>query len=116
MLNSGGVFENYVAQELNARGFLLFFYLKPRSAELDFLITWQDQILPIEVKSGREYQKHASLDRIMQDEHNGLKEAIVFSSYNLSVRGNICYCPIYLCGWIKKDFRLPVLDIPSIPE
>ncbi len=111
----GGVFENYVAQELNAHEFPLFFYLQPRNAEVDFLITWQDQVLPIEVKSGREYRQHVSLDKIMGDQHNGLKQAFVFTTSNLSAAGNVCYCPIYLCGWLRKETELPILDIPVMP-
>lgn len=115
LVNLGGIFENYVAQELTAQDFSLFFYLQTKSAELDFLINCQDHVLPIEVKSGKEYMKHASLDKVMNNEQNELSEAIVFSMNNLHQEGKILYCPIYLCGCLKEKISFPKLEIPMAP-
>lgn len=115
MVNLGGIFENFIAQELTAQGHPLFFYLQAKTAELDFLIDWKDRVLPIEVKSGKEYKKHASLDKIMAQPQYELEEAFVFSGNNLQQEGKILYCPVYLCGCLKEKTDFPRLDIPVVP-
>ena len=54
-----GVFvENYVAQELVAHGQKNLYYWTSKSkAEVDFIVSWQEQIFPLEVKAGVSKQK-----------------------------------------------------------
>ena len=54
-INLGGVYENFVAQELNAHGYLTYFYNNHNLGELDFVIEHNGSVLPIEVKSGKNY-------------------------------------------------------------
>jgi len=50
---NGAFIENYVAQELMTIGFDEFYYWKSRGqAEVDFIINFDDSIIPIKVKSG----------------------------------------------------------------
>jgi len=50
---NGAFIENYVAQELKSIGFEEFYYWTSRGqAEVDFIINFDDRIIPIEVKSG----------------------------------------------------------------
>ena len=53
-LNAGGIYENAVAQELAAKGFDLYYYNSNRLGELDFVIEYNGNALPIEVKSGKD--------------------------------------------------------------
>ena len=50
-INYGAIYENVVAQELKCHGFNLFYYNNNRSGELDFIIEYEDCVLPIEIKS-----------------------------------------------------------------
>lgn len=52
-INYGAIYENVVAQELKCHGFNLFYYNNNRSGELDFIIEYEDCVLPIEIKSGK---------------------------------------------------------------
>lgn len=55
-LNYGAIFENYIAQELTACEHDLYYYNNKKRGELDFLIEYDGEVLPIEVKSGKDYK------------------------------------------------------------
>ena len=64
--------------------------------EVDFLIQKENTIVPIEVKSGRDYRRHASLDRLMATSSRHEKRALVLSPYNVEVAEQIDYLPLYM--------------------
>lgn len=106
-INFGAVYENYVAQELIAHGFNKLFYFNSRKqGEVDFLISYRSKVVPIEVKSGRDYRKHNALDKILDNPKYGLDEAIVLSNANVEVCGRIVYLPVYMTAFIQK-FQIP---------
>ena len=47
----GGMVENYVCAQLTASGYTSYYWLSERSAEVDFIIQRQGQVIPIEVKA-----------------------------------------------------------------
>ena len=49
----GSVAENYVAQQLQARGYALFYWKNDNTAELEFVLQMEDRIIPVEVKKGQ---------------------------------------------------------------
>ena len=55
-LNYGAVYENVVAQELTAHGFDLYYNTSKKRGEIDFLIEKNNQVIPIEIKSGKAYK------------------------------------------------------------
>ncbi len=60
-----------------------------------------DKVMPIEVKSGKDYQKHTALTNLMADYPQSLYDAIVLCNGNVEVVGNITYIPIYMIMFIK---------------
>ena len=64
-INKGAVYENVVAQELHAHGYPLYYYNSKKKGELDFVVEHSGRVLPIEVKSGKDYEKHSALDNVM---------------------------------------------------
>ena len=66
-INNGSLFENAVAQELLSKGFKLYYFNSKKQGELDFLIELDGEVLPIEVKSGKDYKKHSALNNVMND-------------------------------------------------
>jgi hypothetical protein len=102
-INHGSIFENVVAQELQAHGFELYYFNSKKQGELDFLIEKSGTILPIEVKSGKDYQRHNALSNVMGYADYGIPRALVFCNDNVSVNGNIVYLPIYMVAFLKKD-------------
>lgn len=102
-INFGSVYENAVAQELKAHGFDLYYYNSKKQGELDFVIECRGEVLPIEVKSGKDYARHRALNHVLGNESYGIKEAIVFCNENIQVKDRIFYCPVYLAGLLKKQ-------------
>lgn len=95
-VNEGALTENFLACVLSAKGFSLHYYDKKSRQELDFIIEESNKITVIEVKSGEDYQKHASLDAAIEAHSEKIHRSIVFSKYNVSTKNGILYLPLYL--------------------
>ena len=67
------------------------------------MIEYKGEVLPIEVKSGKDYARHRALDHVLKNESYGIKEAMVFCNENIQVKDQVFYCPIYLVGLLKKQ-------------
>ena len=67
-INFGSIYENAAAQELKAHGFDLFYFNSKKQGELDFVVEQNGNVLPIEIKSGKDYTKHAALSNVMANE------------------------------------------------
>lgn len=102
-INKGAVYENVVAQELHAHAYPLYYYNSKKNGELDFIIEHAGKALPIEVKSGKDYEKHSALDNVMRIEGYGIKEAYVFTNDNVKVKGKLTYLPIYMVMFLQDD-------------
>ena len=103
-INYGSIYENVVAQELQAHGFELYYFNSKKHGELDFIIEKDGHTLPIEVKSGKDYQRHNALSNVMGNPDYGIPRALVFCNDNVSTSGNIVYLPIYMVAYLKKKF------------
>lgn len=101
-VNNGAHFENVVAQQLTANGFEPYFCKKKNIGEMDFVIEMNGQVIPIEVKSGKDYRSHKALDNFIKIQDYHLENAIVFSTENVEVDNNITYLPIYMCYLLKE--------------
>ncbi|MDO4616056.1 MAG: AAA family ATPase [Lachnospiraceae bacterium] len=105
-INFGSVWENAVAQELQAHGFDLYYFNSKKQGELDFVIEQMGKILPIEVKSGKNYTRHHALNTVLSNEIYKIPEGLVLCSENIRVENNVFYCPVYLTGMLKKEENL----------
>lgn len=101
-VNNGAHFENAVAQQLTANGFEPYFCKKKNIGEMDFAIEMSGKVIPIEVKSGKAYKSHKTLDNFMNVTDYHLNKAYVFSVENVETDGNITYLPIYMCYLLKE--------------
>ena len=102
-VNYGSVFENAVAQELHAHGWNLYYFNSKKQGEIDFLLEADNEIIPIEVKSGKDYERHNALSNVMANPDYGIKKAYVLCNDNLHKRGNVEYIPIYMTMFIQKN-------------
>ena len=100
-INFGSIYENAAAQELRAHGFDLYYFNSRKQGELDFLVELGGDILPIEIKSGKDYMKHAALSTVMANEDYAIPTAYVFQNDNVSTNGKIVYFPIYMLMFIE---------------
>ena len=107
-INYGSVYENAVAQELVAHGITPYYYNSKKRGEVDFLIELGGKALPIEVKSGKDYEIHRALSNIMDCSDYDLPEAIVLNNDNLRKEGKFVYAPVYMTMFIQKADDAPV--------
>lgn len=102
-INYGSIFENVVAQELHAHGFELYYFNSKKQGELDFIVEKNGHTLPIEVKSGKDYQRHNALGNVMGNEDYAIPQAYVFCNDNVQTNARIIYLPIYMIAYLKKE-------------
>lgn len=105
-INLGTVYESVVAQELHAHGFPLHYYDNKKKGEVDFLIDDDDrlQVLPLEIKSGKDYTEHSALIKFLESPEYGIEKAIVFSNEReVYQKKGVSYFPIYYCMFLHKD-------------
>ena len=78
----GSVYESAVAQELKAHYEKLFYYDNKQKGEVDFLVddSGTTSVLPIEVKSGKDYTVHSALDNLMAIQDYHIVSSIVLSN------------------------------------
>ncbi|WP_040909400.1 ATP-binding protein [Succinatimonas hippei] len=108
-INFGAIYENAVAQELAAHDFNLYYFNSKKQGELDFVVEKDGMILPIEVKSGKDYAVHRALTNILENSEYNIKEALVLSNANIKQIGKILYAPIYMVMLIEKKKEKPLI-------
>ncbi|MBO4784050.1 MAG: ATP-binding protein [Lachnospiraceae bacterium] len=108
-INLGGIFENFVAQELNSHKFDGYFYNSHKQGELDFVIENEGKVIPIEVKSGKDYYIHSALNNAVQNREYQIEKAYVFADCNTKVDEKIRYMPIYMVSFLTQNVEMPVL-------
>lgn len=101
-VNYGSIYENVVAQEFVCHGIAPYYFNSKKQGEIDFVISDSDGVLPIEVKSGKDYERHNALQNVMRTEAYGIKKAFVLCNGNVQVDGKIVYLPIYMTMFIKR--------------
>lgn len=99
-VNNGALTENFVACALAANNHSLHYYDRKSRQELDFIIEEDCRITIIEVKSGKDYHKHASLSAALNLFKSSINRAIVLSPYNLSTSKDVIYMPLYFAMFI----------------
>lgn len=98
---SGIFFENFVANELIAKGHKLFYWRGKTTAELEFIIASGNKLYPIDVKKGRGTLN--SLEKFSN--HNGFDCAIKVSknNYGYHPEQRLLTIPFYLIPFLAKD-------------
>lgn len=105
-VNLGAVYETVVAQELHAHGFPLHYYDNKQKGEVDFIVDDYSQlsVLPIEVKSGKDYKVHSALSNFVNTADYNINNALVLSNVReVYVENNITYLPIYYSMFLEYD-------------
>ena len=109
-VNFGAVYENAVAQELAAANVPLHYFHSSRVGEVDFIAeTDAGDVVPVEVKSGKDYKRHVALNNLMKSREHAIEYAYVLSEGNVSAEkregGTVHYLPLYMLPAIARDFH-----------
>ena len=111
-INLGSVYESVVAQELKAHGHKLFYYDNAKKGEVDYLVNNMAEmtILPIEVKSGKDFALHKALDKFLDNKEYNISSGIVLDNQReVYTKDNVTYMPIYYIMCIER-VRIPESD------
>lgn len=99
---NGAIYESVIASELNKQGYDLYYYKsKDATIELDFLIRYEDYIIPLEVKAKNGRIK--SLNRVI-DNNELIKNGIKLANRNIGKENNIITFPYFLTFLLKRYF------------
>ncbi len=105
-VNLGSVYETVVAQELRAHGFDLYYYDNKKMGEVDYIIDDMDNlsVLPLEIKSGKDYRVHSALYKFLQVKEYNIRQAFVLSNaQKVEVKNGVTYLPIYYIMCIEPE-------------
>lgn len=97
-INLGSVYESVVASELAAHGHKLFYYDNRSKGEVDYLTDDYESlsVVPLEIKSGKDYTVHSALNNLVKNEDYNIKRAYVLSNErDVKIKDKIIYLPIY---------------------
>lgn len=103
-VNLGYLYKNIVAQMLTAKGNELFYYTfmneKTRhNYEIDFILTRNNKICPIEVKSSG-YKTHASLDKFSEKYSGRIAEKYLVYTKDLQKDKDVLMLPVYMVPFL----------------
>lgn len=106
---SGIFFENFVANELIAKGHKLFYWRGKSSAELEFIVESDNKLYPIDVKKGRGTLN--SLEKFAN--HNKFEFAIKVSknNYGFDPEQKLLTVPFYFMPFAAKDLAQGTMKI-----
>jgi predicted AAA+ superfamily ATPase len=116
-INLGIVYESVVAQELRAHGYTLSYYDNKQHGEVDFLVDDYNllSVVPIEVKSGKDYKVHSALSHFLSTPDYHIKQGYVLSNERkVEVVNNIIYMPIYNIMFFNRTTENQSMIIPKI--
>ena len=95
----GALTENYVLQTLVANGLEPYYYTFDNRYEIDFIIQYKNEIIPIEVKSS-ENVNNTSLK--VYNEKYAPRTRIRFSMKNLSKADNLINIPLFMVEYLDR--------------
>ena len=105
-VNLGAVYETAVTLQLKANGHRLFYYDNRKKGEVDYLVDdySSTSVLPIEVKSGKDYAVHSALNNLLSTPDYHVQSAIVISNEReMRKEGSIIYMPVYYTMFLDSQ-------------
>ncbi len=106
---SGIFFENFVANELIAKGHNLFYWRGKSSSKFEFIIESDNRLYPLDVKKGK-----GSLNSLINFSHHNKFEfaiKIAKNNYNYDPEQKILTAPFYFVPFIAKDLATGTIKI-----
>ncbi len=102
--NLGYLYENIVAQMLDASGHSLFYHtfandVSRHNYEIDFLISDGSRICPVEVKSSG-YRRHAALDAFTARFRDRISRRVVAYTKDYFCEGGVEFLPVYMLQFL----------------
>lgn len=99
----GALTENYVIQTLSSIGLQPYYFTFDNRYEIDFMLQYKNEIIPIEVKSS-ENINNSSL-KVYNEKYNP-KTRIRFSMRNLNKDDNLINIPLFMVEYMDKIINI----------
>ena len=110
--NNGALFENYIAQELSSCEITPYYFKSKGIGEIDFLIEYDNRIVPLEIKSGKEYKKHKALDNLLNSKEYSIDRGYILSLSNIETDDRCIYIPAYMtCLFSHRQPEDMIIDL-----
>lgn len=112
----GAIFENLMADTLIKKGQSLYYFQKDSGLELDFLIRYKGECVPVEVKAQSAQAKSLSTVRKHKDKY-GVKHFIKFGDFNVGRDGDLLTLPNYmqfLLDLAPEEVKLEPVDVDEL--
>ncbi len=106
---SGIFFENFVANELIAKGHKLFYWRGKSSAELEFIVESDNKLYPIDVKKGRETLN--SLEKFASRNKFEFALKVSKNNYGFAPEQKLLTVPFYFMPFAAKDLAQGTMKI-----
>ena len=115
-INEGSIMENMFAQQLKSNGFNLYYFDKQKVGEVDFIVEQHAELVPVEIKSGKDYKSHRALNNLLAVAEYKLKESLVFCIGNIETEGKVVYLPLYMIMFFKKENMLNKIVFNNVAD
>lgn len=105
-VNLGSVYESVVCSELTSHGHSLYYFDDKDTGEIDFLVNDYDSltVMPIEIKSGKDYSTLSSLDYFLANPTFNSNRAVVLSNdRKVAFKDGVAYLPIYYTMFLSPS-------------
>ena len=108
--------ENMFAQQLKSNGFNLYYFDKQKVGEVDFIVEQHAELVPVEIKSGKDYKAHRALNNLLAVDEYKLKESLVFCVGNIATEDKVVYLPLYMIMFFKKENMLNKIVFSKVAD
>ena len=115
-INEGSIMENMFAQQLKSNGFNLYYFDKQKVGEVDFIVEQHAELVPVEIKSGKDYKAHRALNNLLAVDEYKLKESLVFCVGNIETEDKVVYLPLYMIMFFKKENMLNKIVFSKVAD
>lgn len=106
-INLGAVYETMIAEELKNHGHELYYFNSKKVGEVDYLINNYDSlnILPIEIKSGKDYKNFRALPKLLNNSNYKMQNGLVLSNNReIKIKNKKYICLFILSCLFKLRF------------
>lgn len=79
-----------------------YYFNSKQQGELDFVIELDGKVVPLEIKSGKDYKRHSALNNVLKNENYKIEEAYILSEGNIEIEGKRVYMPIYMIMFLEN--------------
>ena len=111
----GAIYENLMADTLIKKGQSLYYFQKDSGLELDFLIRYKGECVPVEVKARSARAKSIATVR-KHPEKYGVKHFVKFGDYNIGRDGDLLTLPTYMQFLLNLEPEEVVLEAIDTDE